>query len=213
MSYPPAPWHLQGFSLQTLHLLDVDRVRASIPAELKIISVFPGKTLGGIYVASYGTGSTLEYNELIVVSALVNGAGKVGSWISHICVDHPESVAGGRQIWGLPKQMAQFTWDDSQSQVQVQQDDRVLCTFKRRWQLPGWQQSFKGLIFSCLDSKLRVFEGEGEFKTHLAGIDLTIPADSPIAEINIGRPWLGFAGRPIHLTAQAPTILKEMPLV
>jgi hypothetical protein len=210
MSYPPAPWHLQGFSLQTLHLLDVDRVRASIPAELKIISIFPGKTLGGIYVASYGAGSTLEYNELIVVSALVDRAGQVGSWISHICVDHPESIAGGREIWGLPKQMAQFNWDDNQGQVQVRQDDQLLCTLKRRWQLPGWQQSFNGLaVFSYLDSQLKLFAGDGKFKVHLAGIDATIPADSPIAEIKIGRPWLGFYSCPIHLTAQIPTVLES----
>jgi acetoacetate decarboxylase len=25
-------------------------------------------------------------------------------------VDNPDSVAGGREIWGLPKELAEFSW-------------------------------------------------------------------------------------------------------
>jgi acetoacetate decarboxylase len=206
MDYPAAPWHLQGFSLQSLHLLDVERVRGAIPPELKIISVFPGKTLGGVYVASYGAGSILQYNELIVVSAGVHRAGQVGGWISHIYVDHPESVAGGREIWGLPKQMAQFTWNHDASRVSVTQDNQLLCVLKRQWQLPGWQQSFTVPVFSRLDAKLQRFEGEGQFKLHPVGTEVDIPENSPIAQLDLGQPWLGFYGSPIHITVQAPTV-------
>ena len=101
MSYPPAPWQLQGFSIQALHLIDCERARPQIPAELKVVSVWPGKTLGGIYVACYQSGSTLVYSELIAVSALVYGAGKLGGWISHIYVDHPDSIAGGARDLGI----------------------------------------------------------------------------------------------------------------
>jgi acetoacetate decarboxylase len=68
MSYPQAPWILQGYAFQTLQLLDIERVRPFIPAELDIISVFPGKTLGGVYLSRYSAGSVLEYSELIVIS-------------------------------------------------------------------------------------------------------------------------------------------------
>jgi hypothetical protein len=94
MAYPQAPWTLQGYSLQTLNLIDITAARSLVPSELEIISVWPGKTLGGVYVASYGSGSTLEYNELIVVSAITRYANRFGTWISHIYVDNPDSVAG-----------------------------------------------------------------------------------------------------------------------
>jgi len=78
MVYPPAPWNLQGYAVGTLQLVDVARVRPLVPSELEIVSLLPGKTLGGIYISSYGLGSVMEYNELIVVSAIANYAGKWG---------------------------------------------------------------------------------------------------------------------------------------
>jgi hypothetical protein len=205
MSYPAAPWILEGFSLQTLHLLDIERVRPFIPSELNIVSVLPGKTVGGVYVASYGAGSSLEYNELIVVSALLQRGTKIGGWVSHIYVDNPDSVAGGREIWGLPKQLAQFTWNvGKMPSVQVKQDDQPLCTLSSNWQLPGWQQPLSGPVFSLLKSQLLQFTGQGTLKLHLAGVDLVISSTSPLADLNLGRPWLGFYCEPIHLSVNAP---------
>lgn len=211
MAYPPAPWHLQGFSLQTLHLLDVERVRPQVPAELKIVSILPGKTLGGVYVASYGKGSTLEYNELIVVNALVYQAGQIGAWVSHIYVDHPDSIAGGREIWGLPKQMAQFDWElEDVPSVKVKQDDRLLCVLRTRWQIPGWQQPIAIPAFGLLHSHLLKIKGEGKLKLNLAGVDLTIPPESSFAELDMGHPWIGFYCNPIHLVANVPLVVREL---
>ncbi|RDH51830.1 acetoacetate decarboxylase, partial [Mastigocladus laminosus WC112] len=50
MSYPPAPWKLQGYAIASLHLLNIDRVRHLIPSELEIISAWPGKTFSGVYL-------------------------------------------------------------------------------------------------------------------------------------------------------------------
>ena len=62
MIYPPAPWKLQGYAIATLQLVDVALVRPLVPSELEIVSLLPGKTLGGIYISSYGLGSIMEYN-------------------------------------------------------------------------------------------------------------------------------------------------------
>lgn len=70
MTYPPAPWTLKGFAMQTLQLIDSAQARVFVPPELQIVCVLPGKTLGVMYVASYGPESVLTYNELIVVPAL-----------------------------------------------------------------------------------------------------------------------------------------------
>lgn len=112
MSYPQAPWILQGDAVQTLHLVNVEQVRSLVPLELDIISVWPGKTVASVYLSYYGSNSVLEYSELIIVPAVVSYQGKIGSWISHIYVDHVDSVAGGREIWGLPKELADFEWQE-----------------------------------------------------------------------------------------------------
>src|SRR5919199_4290949 len=124
MPYPAPPWTLQGYALQTLQLIDVERVRPLIPPEFDIVSVLPGKTIGGVYLSYYGSGSVLEYSELIVAAGMVRYSGKIGGWISHIYVDNPDSVAGGRNIWGLPKELAEFTWERGEH-ITVRQGNRT----------------------------------------------------------------------------------------
>jgi acetoacetate decarboxylase len=84
--------------MQALQLVDIPRARPFVPAALPIVPVFPGKSLGVMYLAAYGPGSALTYNELIVAPALARHGRRVGFWISHIYVDEPRSVAGGREI-------------------------------------------------------------------------------------------------------------------
>lgn len=209
MTYPAPPWKLKGFSLQTLHLLDIEPVRSFVPAGVNILAILPGKTLGGVYVAAYGAGSTLYYNELIVVSALVQAAGQWGAWISHIYVDHPDSVAGGREIWGLPKQMAEFTWNvDKALSVQVKQADQTLCTLSSGWQLPGWQQPLAAPVLSKLDQNLLRFTGQGTMKLQLADVQLTVPSNSPLSKLQLGHPSLGCYSESLDLTIAAPAAIS-----
>jgi hypothetical protein len=64
------------------------------------IVVVPYGATSGLFLASY-TGETLAYHELIVF--------RPGLVVAHIYVDDERSLAGGRAIWNLPKQLAQFT--------------------------------------------------------------------------------------------------------
>lgn len=59
MTYPSAPWTLKGYAVQTLQLVDSAQARSFVPPDLDIISVLPGKTLGGVYLTSYRPGSVL----------------------------------------------------------------------------------------------------------------------------------------------------------
>ncbi len=215
MLYPPAPWNLQGYAIATLQFVDVARVRPLVPSELEIVSLLPGKTLGGIYISSYGLGSVMEYNELIVVSAIVNYAGKWGAWISHIYVDNPHSVAGGREIWGLPKELAQFSWEGSDSvkasslgyRVTVRQGNSQLCSLgysQQNWALP---LSLSGNVLSVSSSKLLYFKGEFQSHTGLIRGALEIPEESPFASLNIGQPLLTVACEELRLIANAPEIV------
>jgi len=147
MSYPSAPWKLQGYAIASLHLLNIDRVRHLIPSELEIISAWPGKTFGGVYLSYYGSGSVLEYNELIVIPALVAYRGTVGGWVSHIYVDNPDSVAGGREIWGLPKELAEFTWEND-NHVSVRQNHILVCSLNYKQPWFAWQQWLGGSGFT-----------------------------------------------------------------
>ncbi|MEG5015781.1 MULTISPECIES: acetoacetate decarboxylase family protein [unclassified Microcoleus] len=215
MVYPPAPWHLQGYAVETLQLVDVARVRPLVPSELEIVSLLPGKTLGGIYISSYGLGSVMEYNELIVVSAIANYAGKWGAWISHIYVDNPNSVAGGREIWGLPKELAQFSWEGSPSvkaaplgyRVTVRQENRQLCSLNYSQQSLVLPLPFSGNVFSADSSNLLLFKGGLQSHIGLIKGELEVAEESPFASLNLGQPLLTVACEDMRLKVAAPEVV------
>ncbi|MBE9179605.1 acetoacetate decarboxylase family protein [Oculatella sp. LEGE 06141] len=211
MTYPQAPWTLHGYAIQTVQPIDIDLVRSLIPSELEIVSIFPGKTLGGLYLASYGTGSTLEYNELIVVSGIARANGKIGIWVSHIYVDHPDSMAGGRSIWGLPKQMAQFQWEHGNAPfVKVSQGDQTLCHLSYGWQVPGMRQWLPAAGFGKRGQDLVWFSSSTQSLPHLLlNSKLTVPTSSPFASLGLDQPWLSFYFRKFDLTVNAPEVIKS----
>jgi hypothetical protein len=208
MPYPQAPWTLQGYAFQTLQLLDIDRVRPLIPSELNIISVFPGKTLGGVYLSYYGSGSVLEYSELIVIAAFLSYKGKFGGWVSHIYVDNLDSVAGGREIWGLPKEMADFTWEGDR--VTVTQANQTLCTFKYNRQGFGLQQRLGASSFSSIGEDLLLFPAEVESRFGLVGSGLEIPSESPFSGLNLGQPLLTVHADNMRLKVGAPQVVGQL---
>src|SRR6185437_1146643 len=124
--YPPAPWRLRGHSIQALRLIDSSIARDHVPAGLRVVTVWPGKTLAVLYCASYEPPSVLRYHELVVAPALVAAGGRIGFWISRIYVDDAISQAGGRGIWGLPKELASFTWQPDNREVAVQIGEQPL---------------------------------------------------------------------------------------
>lgn len=210
MSYPQPPWTLQGYAFQTLQLLDMARVRPLIPAELNIISVLPGKTIGGVYLSKYNSGSVLEYSELIIIAGFLSYKGKFGGWVSHIYVDNPDSVAGGREVWGLPKELAEFTWTDHS--VSVSQDNKVLCKLDYKRQSFGLQQKISASAFSCKGSNLLIFPAVVESKFGLVSSKLEIPTTSPFASLNISQPILTVHSDRLKLVVDAPTVVGQTRL-
>jgi hypothetical protein len=59
---------------------------------------------------------TLRYQEL-VVGTLVRRGARAGVLALGIWVDCQESMWGGRRLWGIPKELADFAWDDDQVRV------------------------------------------------------------------------------------------------
>lgn len=206
MSYPQAPWTLKGYAISTLHLTDVDKIQNLIPKELKIFSVFPGKTVGAVYLSYYGSGSVLEYSELIVAPAIVSYQGKIGPWVSHIYVDNADSVAGGREIWGLPKEMATFSWEND-LRVTVRQGKSLLCSLDYKQQSLAWRQWLAGSAFTVKDGKIQIFPAEFESRLGLIGSKLEVPPESPFSGINLGQPLLTVRCQEMILQVAAPKVV------
>ena len=207
MSYLPPPWTLKGYGLQILQIMEIDSVRALIPSEFKIISVGFGKTIGGVYLASYESGSTLEYHELIVSPALVRYGNQSGGWISHIYVDHPDSVAGGREIWGLPKELATFEWENGNT-IKVYQGSKLLYSLNyqpKKWSLP---LSLTLPSFGILDSDILRFQANFKSNLSLINSQFKIPTESPFANLGLEKPGLTLSLNCLTLSVSEPKIIK-----
>lgn len=217
MVYPSAPWILRGVALQSLYAIDMTQVRPLIPPELEIVTVFPGKTLGGVYVARYEQGSSLEYSELIAVAAIVRSGWQWGGWISHIYVDNPDSVAGGREIWHLPKELATFKWQGS-TQVTISQGNQTLCTLNSSPPSFGFPINLTLPAFSC-DRSLQqnsshLFRFESQFQANfsMSDVQLNIPLDSPLQRLGLSQSWLSLSTQSLNLRVAAPTIARSSSL-
>jgi acetoacetate decarboxylase len=206
MTYPPMPWHLvtRGVTLATLHLVEVERARALVPPGLRVVSVLPGYTVGGLFVAEYGAGSGLLYNEVIAAGALVWHERRPRPWIAHLYVDSHDSVRGGRDLLGAPKEFAPFARDARDpGAVVVGHPERPICRFRmgRKWWL--WRQRLRivalhrdvrhpsGAAVVVQGSELR---GRGGV-THAR---VEIPPDSPLHPLGFSRPLLALCARGVE---------------
>lgn len=99
--YPPAPWHMHGQLWLTI---------------VKVPTAVDERRPAGMYgvaMVDYQDPSPLTYGELLV-GRVVKGPVK-GVTITDIWVDSPASLAGGRAIWAIPKELCDFTLESSHS--------------------------------------------------------------------------------------------------
>ncbi|QCW50387.2 hypothetical protein FE634_08170 [Nocardioides dongxiaopingii] len=101
VAYPDPPWRMVGSLWLTLFRLGAD------------VGDRPRGLYGAAFV-SYDEGSPLTYSELLVARALpaARGPGPAGL-DHHIWVDSPASVAGGRELWAIPKGLCDFDLDSA----------------------------------------------------------------------------------------------------
>lgn len=93
-SYPPAPWQMHGQLWVSLF-----RVRPGDHPDRE-----PG--VYGVALVKYEEPSPLTYGELLVARPVDKAVN-----ITDIWVDSPASVAGGRALWAIPKDLCDFHLD------------------------------------------------------------------------------------------------------
>lgn len=103
--YPPEPWDLRGLGYVSLWLVPT-HVLPVLPTGVRAVSVL-GKSVVATGFVDYQPGGLLPYHEFLAAPLVRKGA-SVGLSITDIWVDSPASRAGGRELWGIPKDLADF---------------------------------------------------------------------------------------------------------
>ncbi|GAB2883827.1 acetoacetate decarboxylase family protein [Nocardioides pacificus] len=96
--FPSPPWNMVG----------------ELWLSLFRVSGVPDRPDGvcGVALVDYQPGSPLTYHELLVARLVKDGRNKRVS-ISDIWVDSAESMEGGRALWAIPKELADFRLETS----------------------------------------------------------------------------------------------------
>lgn len=104
-TYPLPPWRLRGTLWGSVWLVpEADAPRApegTVPLRIG------GRPVVVTGWADYAPGGVLAYREALCGVA-IRRPQMPALAITHIWVDHPASVAGGRALWGIPKRMGAF---------------------------------------------------------------------------------------------------------
>jgi hypothetical protein len=102
--YPPPPWRSRGTIwtglLSTRGTLDIPMGFRPLLGSRRLVLMLV-RYLGG----------TLCYDEFLLGSPVRRGV-RAGLWVHHIWVNDAASMWGGRCIWGVPKESAEFSWKE-----------------------------------------------------------------------------------------------------
>lgn len=110
VTYPPEPWELRGQLYGSAFLVPLGAVPVGAPAGCRPVRAGRYGVVGVVWV-SYEPGGVLSYRELMA-TLLVRRGLRLLPTITHIWVDSVASRDGGRELWGIPKDLAAFEFGD-----------------------------------------------------------------------------------------------------
>lgn len=169
--------------LTQLCLFDVDTVKQYVPKELNIATLTAKKTLGAIFLSSYGPESTLEYDEFIVAPATVRYKKRKGYWVTHMYVNNEKAMWGGR-ILGWPKEMADFDWPDAFPGIaKIFQRGTHICTLSYTKPFGRFRFWTKFYAPSLLNDMIMCHRFRFNATFGISKVKYDIPETSPIFEL------------------------------
>jgi acetoacetate decarboxylase len=192
--YPPAPWRLTGHLVVAVAPIALEVARSLVPAPLRLAPVLPGRALATLVLGLYGQGSTLRYAELAGTVGPVAGAGGPAALVHAIYVDDPRSLAGGRELWGVPKELARFHWRPGAVEVS---DAAGAPLLSAAWREPRIHVPLPAAapFLGALDGDVRRGRLAGTVRVAPARVALEIASGSPLAALGFGGSRIGAVGR------------------
>ncbi len=148
----------------------------------------------------YREKSTLDYGEI---------AATIGPVVRWMYVDDERSLAGGREIWAVPKNRMTLQWHGAK-RTEVEAYDATGSLLLRA----GWGAPRVRLPLACvapfigtLGGTVRVAWLVGALRAGLVTIDVEVPARSPLAALELAGRRTGLAGH-LNVTATRPRRLR-----
>ena len=197
-SFPPSPWRLTAHAYVGVFLVPRAQLPAPHSSETKPITIF-GRGIVAAAWFKYEDPSPLTYNEIMSTLLVRKGWRPLVS-ITNIWVDSVASRDGGRALWGIPKELAEFEVEPHTSYEAAGRDTeigslQVLTSRLLPFEVP--------LSFSCGQDRAgqllitKVF-GKGTFGLFKGS--WSFAANGPLGYLNGRRPKLSLVARPLRIT-------------
>jgi hypothetical protein len=204
--YPLAPWRMRGFGAATVQFVDARAAARFVPSGCAVVAVAPGKTLGGLLFVSYEAGSSLVYHELNIVAALVRAGKRLAFSLPRLYVDSAASLAGGRVLWGVPKELAAFDVAENgrEQVVTVSGVGDVICrlSFARlRGRVPA---ALPLPAFGSRGDRLLSFTGRLRARLAPVHANVELRAGGEFVALGLDRPLFAFAFDDLALIVPPP---------
>jgi hypothetical protein len=138
-----------------------------------------------LFLGLYGEGSTLPYGEV---------AGAIGPVVRSMYVDDARSLAGGRDIWAVPKERMRMRWRGGERTEVEARDEAGSLLVRARWAVPRVRLPLPGLVpfVGTLGDRVRLAWLAGGLLCGPVMIELE---GSAVAELGLGGRRPGLAGR------------------
>jgi hypothetical protein len=191
-AFPPEPWRLQGDLHGSLWAIPAGLVAGRLPDGVRPVG-WRNRVLLVTAWVFYGPGSVLSYHELLAAVPVRVGYG-IGASVAWIWVDDPASAAGGRILWGMPKELGAFmveAGDDLRFRMSAGGEEIASCRFVPGMTLPGrWPVALRtvqgrdgGLVRAKMRAWGRIGLGRAEWR---------VAPEGPLAFLAGRRPLLSF---------------------
>ncbi|MFD8499860.1 acetoacetate decarboxylase family protein [Amycolatopsis sp. NPDC059657] len=197
MTYPPEPWNLAGQAY-----LSIWRVPAAdlpeLPGGVKPV-VLGGRAQVFTAWVDYQPPGQLSYHELLSTVA-VRGP-RVSSSITDIWVDSEISLAGGRELWGIPKDLATLSFTHGKTfTASAATEDGWIATaaFTPRLGLPIAAPAAFDVV-QTLKGDLKRSPVRAKARPHLASADWSVNPEGPLGYLSGHNPSLNLHVRDFSL--------------
>ena len=183
--YPPEPWRLCGQMHVSLWWVPEARL-PELPAGLAT-AVRPVTAAGRGLVATawvdYQRGSVLQYRELLA-AVLVREGVRLRASITGIWVDSVASRDGGRELWGIPKELATLGFG-----AELRAGGIATARILPGRQLPG-RWPLRGSVTQLLAGRAKTTPVRARAGLQLAKAHWRLPAGGPLGYLHRHHPWL-----------------------
>ena len=136
-------------------------------------------------------GGVLTYRELMT-TLLVRRGWRLLPTITHIWVDSVASRDGGRALWGIPKELAEFTFARTNRSARDDEGPLATGTVRTRRRLPGrFPVRFK--IVQRLDGQTKISSVRSTARLSVDRARFEADPSGPLAFLSGRRPRLSFS--------------------